>query len=764
VRSFCPTRLISPLKTILVLLVLSGTFSVLAQTFGSSSLTVVIPGIRDEASSQWVDDARLVGSVRERYVIAYDDGGKKTEGKFGKYLKRLQPSFENEHVIRVNPNDPKSQELLHKNLAEIAKVPNASVVIDMDLGGWSLVDAKLWPNSEWKKQTAWAGKIAADLAEQHLAQHPESKTTLLAHSAGTDAAIVASQRESATGKPVFNQRPILMSPRSPDALPKNAFVILADGDFIASPGGSGSFNSTRTAEELQARGILVARIATENGSLSRNWPDLSSLSLRWAVVGNILTLGSALNAHTATHDFLTSNQKILVYAPGVDKPVEFPPTSLGKVITEVLKAETRGPNQTIKLDSRKLNDAATKLRASEPTPGIGGISLNALARLPISAEQVSKISYHSEDNLLYLEQRDGRKIQLPSIDKEVLRLAYQIAYRDNQKPELSIGSPPEGGGGNIQLRAGQTPVYYLGKTDRTMLGLVMYRADEALGCLAFCSTKFVQSVSDQVIGFHSLPELYPQGYADHPGQSRYPSAGTVFLNSSLVELTWSPRGDRLEFGSVGFDLRFDQPGPAEDAFAAFFVTHFDEIVRTKLGEPLQALIPYAQAVAFFRWLKANDIALNPSEFQGLPVSSVFTPHEVPLRPSPKLEDIASRAPTILFGAFGPERIIRADGRETVVTYERGLPIRVRRFDGDVLEVKRDALGNPVGLVFADKSAAAFYIDPEMGFVFAENVELVENERTVTVTVNDKTIAYPDNQPEATTRLILARFAFNLGEP
>lgn len=126
---FSPTRFLSPLKVVIVLLVLSRSFSVLAQ----SNLTVVIPGIRDEASASWVGDATVVGSARQRYVIYYDDDTKRP-GKFGEYLKRvgqleylkrLGPLFESENMIRVNPNDPKCQEVLRQKLVEIAKVPNA---------------------------------------------------------------------------------------------------------------------------------------------------------------------------------------------------------------------------------------------------------------------------------------------------------------------------------------------------------------------------------------------------------------------------------------------------------------------------------------------------------------------------------------------------------------------------------------------------------------------------------------------------------------
>lgn len=749
---------------ILVLLILpwiSVPDAAFAQVSGTSSLTVVIHGIRDEASSSWVGDAAVVGSTRERYVISYDDGTKKAERKFGRYLKSLTPLFDEDHLIRVNPDDPKSQSNLRQRLDEIAKKPNATVIVDMDLGASSVAErippASLVFKSQWAKQTRWAGNVAADLAEQHLAKHPDSKTTLVAHSAGNDAGLWAFQRELVTGKTLFNQRSILMSPRSPDEIPKNALVILADGDFIASPGGTPSFASTRTAEDLKARGILVARIASENGSRARNWPDLSSLSVRW--------VGSAMQAHKAVTEMWTPAQKVLIYAPGVEKPVEMPSTSLGNVVKTVLAAEvSAGNSHASNFDGAKLNQAVSNLRASEPTPGIGGISLNTVAQLPMTGEQVSKAGYEARTNLLFLLLRNGKRIFLPQMDKEVLRLAYEVAYRDDKKPELSIGAAPEGAGGNVQHGPNRVPVYYLGKTDGTMLGLVMYLADEALGTLAFCSTKIVSPVSDEVAGFHSLPELYAQRYAYQPKQSSYPGANSVFLHSALVELIWSAQADTLEFGNVRFNLRFDRAGPAEDTFAAFFVAHFDEIARTKVGEPFQSLLPYAEAVALFRWMKENHVNLSSSEFESVPFAPVFTPHEVAVRPLPKLDEIAPRAPTIFFGPFGPERIVRPDGRETTVTYNGGLPTKVHRYDGSVLEVRRDSIGNPIGLQIGEKNQAGFYVDPAVGFVFAEDVQFVLSAGTFGIKLSDKSTVYPDNQPEATTRVILSRFAFEESHP
>src|SRR5260370_3412864 len=124
---------------------------------------------------------------------------------------------------------------------------------------------------------------------------------------------------------------------------------------------------------------------------------------------------------------------------------------------------------------------------------------------------------------------------------------------------------------------GNSSVFYGGDAERTMLGLAMAQADESLGPLAFSSTKDIQSVVDQVPGFHSLPELYPERYAAHPTQGNYPGANTVFLHSAIVGLDWARAHDRLDFNQTLFNVRFDNATPAEELFGAFFVEHFNEI-------------------------------------------------------------------------------------------------------------------------------------------------------------------------------------------
>jgi hypothetical protein len=419
--------------------------------------------------------------------------------------------------------------------------------------------------------------------------------------------------------------------------------------------------------------------------------------------------------------------------------------------------------QATTLDIEKLNDVANKLRQNEPTPGLGGISLNAIARIPLDPQQVSRAGYDSHQNRLYFLMDGGKKVFLPQMHAEVVRIAYESAYRLGKKPELSFGTShfitPEGQQVVNLHPAGSQPVYYLGNSEKTLIGLAMYNADKALDKLAFGSTSSVRPIANQVPGFRSLPELYPEKYTEHPAQKLYAGSDVrIYIHPTLVELALVPERDALEFDRIVFAARFGTSGAAEAQFAAFFASHFHEIANTEQGAPLKALIPFARAVAVFRWLKENKINVELSDLSKVGISMAYTPQYVPAIRLPSLEEIAPCLPTTFFGPFGPVRIIRADGRETVITYENGLPIKVKRFDGEVLEVYRDDHGSPLALRMSGKDEAAFYVDPKLGPVFAENVQICGKGRNISIQLNKQTVVYPDNQPEATVSIIVMRFA------
>lgn len=249
-----------------------------------------------------------------------------------------------------------------------------------------------------------------------------------------------------------------------------------------------------------------------------------------------------------------------------------------------------------------------------------------------------------------------------------------------------------------------------------MLGLVMALADQALFALAFASTAAVRPVAERAPGYHSLAEMYPEKYAEHPAFSRY--AGwddRVILSSSRVELV-AGAGDTLVFGATRFDVRFSSTGSAEEVYRAFFAANHDRILEAEPARPLRMLVPYARAFAVMRWLRQGGVAVDGTELRRVPIRRVFTPRHVAGLRYPRLDEIAPAAPVCFFGRFGPVRIVDGAGRETRIAYVRGRPIRVERADGATLTVLRDGLGAPFAVRLREPGSdsvheGAFYAGP-----------------------------------------------------
>jgi hypothetical protein len=409
----------------------------------------------------------------------------------------------------------------------------------------------------------------------------------------------------------------------------------------------------------------------------------------------------------------------------------------------------------------------------EPTEDLGGISLNAVADVPFDSRDVIHATFDSRDRHIVLTMRNGPEIAvaLPNLSNEALRAIYRSVYVDDERPEISIGSRPASDDKRLddqekRRAADGVPVYYLGGIEGTELGRALFRADEALSELAFGPTATVREVEDKVVGFHSLPELFVEKYAHHEAQNRYLGSSTVYMNLQRVQiapvrpvwwrfLRFASRVD-YEISPPIFAVRFGQgAGPAEAAFAAFFTSHFYEIAETEVGRPFRDLLPFAQTVALFRWLRANDISLDPGPLGASP-ARIDTPLVVAHRRVVRPSDVSPSAPGILFNSFGPSEIYDATGRKSVVRYSKGLPVEVQRHDGATLRVVRDSLGTPVVMTDGVHSQT-FDVNQEIGLVLANDVALKGEGVKIATAFTTNTVIYPLSQREPEVGRAIAGF-------
>lgn len=713
----------------------------------------MVPGIRDEASESWVGTAATIAPTRERWVIQEEGAAPYTD-------LRNVPS---DHVITLRTNE--SSERIKSALRRIAEKKDVTVFVDMNLG-------MVVTEAGWAPHTHWATTVARTLAESHTEFFPNARNLYIGHSAGTEPvammpAMVPDKRAGSEGQKkerrLYDDIMVLSGRRPPDnpGYPKWAVLAFADGDFFSNIGVLGTDPVRKTYGEREAiafarKGYSVVRIAESGG---RNWTDAILGASRYLDSSGATTAINWLNSRLAAHSRVTivsyPDCKAVYYAPVSAMPIQMPTTSPANVLK--LAVDVQGGRTT------HIPEAVESIRLREPTPGLGGISLNATAYVPLDPTEVDYAGCGTGESALFLRLKNGETLRLPAMDPEVLRQSYDVAYVEGKKAELSIGANRATSPDGTQVLNLQAPgkfsVYYFGNIQDTLLGLVMYQVDDILGQLAFTTSDAVREVAKRIPNFRSLVELFPEKYASHPAQGDFSGVGgRIFLSPSMVELVHSPNDRGLEFGEFAFSVRFGQTGPAEAAFAAFFEANLLEILKTESGAAFAQLIPYARATAVFRWMRENNIRFVPGALERVATRKVFTPTSTAINQPPKLEEIAVQRPSIFFGLTGPTRIVRTDGGESTIAYRNGKVSEVRRYDGQMLRVHRDSLGVPLAVQWHGQYAVAFMDNPEAGLVLAKNVGLKPDANGVNVTLRHDSVLYPIVNPESVVSSYAIRFA------
>ncbi len=704
----------------------------------------------DEASNEWVGIASVLAPTKDRWVI-------RQEGVVGKAdLSHVPP----DHILTVPTGATASD--IRKLVVEkgLPASRNATVIVDMDLNS---VNVPVANPKAWDKPTQWAARVVEAVADEHLKDHPDFHTMWIGHSAGTEPMTMVPAQAEKGGRPMFNDIYAMSARRFEADYPKNTVMVFADHDFLASPKGdvpvgsiTGSF-SEADAKKIAQLGYSVVRIAAEDGG-SGSAMSQAGRDLLVAIGAGAVVLGDVYQerkaAHTESHDVAYPDRQMFYYAPTTAEATPIPTHSLGRA----LKAASEVKSGV----SANFAAAAKKMGHDEPTKGIGGISLNATAYLPLDPKDVESAGYTAADNRLFLTLRSGQVIRFPSMDAEVLRQGYDTGYVNDEKAELSISRTVAQDAGGRWVSNPRGPgdfaVYYFGHSENTQLGLAMFEADHRLGQFAFENPPQTPDLLPRFPGLRSLPELFPERYTDNPADERFGSGLRVFLTTSSVGLGLTPKGDALVFDDTTFAVHFGNMGPAEAAFAGFFESHFNEIAATGPGRPFAQLVPYARSIAIFRWLKSHDIAVEADQLEEIAVANVYTPTAVPVHGRIRLEDIAPPLPTIFFGLNGPVRVIGTDAKETLFSYDEGLLSAVRRADGARFQVFRDALGTPIGLTWGMGKSVAFVQDSAHGLILAKGIDLKRSGDELAVAYRDGASYFPASNSEKILAAVALRFA------
>src|SRR5271157_4425294 len=359
---------------------------------------------------------------------------------------------------------------------------------------------------------------------------------------------------------------------------------------------------------------------------------------------------SSFFRHKASLDYL---------APGVDHPVHLTNSSAADVVSAA-SSGSRSPSGDQSLRNVMQSEVAYK-----PSK-VGGISLVTPASVTLDGT-VTAASYNANSGRLALKADDGRVWQLPPMDAELVRIAYDSVYRLGSPPELSIGTSPDT---DLQdaSRSGAWNVHYIGAIVGTRLGAVMLKADELLGDLAYGGSDALERLGLSKLGLHTLPETFPDRYAE-PGhvEGDCTSSCRVFLVASSIPLAERAAG-QLEFGPLEFDVRLDPDSPAEEDFARSLISHWGEIVAAPAGKSFRDLSEAARVVAVFIWLHDHFVTVDSSISSLKSPRNFFTPTEVPVRPPVTREALRPRLPLTVYSHEGIGRIVYAPGNVTRVAY------------------------------------------------------------------------------------------------
>ena len=546
-------------------------------------------------------------------------------------------------------------------------------------------------------------EIAAAASKQHAQVHPEAIRTLTVQGSGAGTLPAILDRTAEREAPPATRTVVVSPTVAPAAIPPDALVVMHnDGRFHNfDPGSPGYERLTLRAKEYAKQSEVIVVPSRGNPS------------------------DRASQASEATY-----------FARGSSEGTKLSNVRLGDV--------TASPERNV-----------MKLEQNHKPSKVGGISLVAPARLPIDPSRVRRARYDAASRRIVLHGPDGATWRLPEVDPELARIAYDCLYEAERAPELSIGANPDD-----RLDPGpalRSRVYYVGAIENTLLGLIMLRADQLLGDLAFGGSEVIERLGLRGTNLHTMAELCPDFYADGPSRGGG-GADRVYLLPDVVRVAAAASGD-LEFVEMTFDVRFSPAGAAEQEFAAALEANWPAVLASPGAAAFRDLVQAVRATSLMVWLRDHGIPFDAS-IRGIEPRRVFTPRDVPSRRAPKLKDLRPMLPLTVYDANGISRVYDARGRVSTVHYEERRVCRVERRDGTRLDVHYDSLLRPAAIsTSASSLGAVFRPDPATGRTeFVDLVTLrLRDGRYAGFTTTARTRVLYDVAPQDALSTIIAAF-------
>lgn len=272
-----------------------------------------------------------------------------------------------------------------------------------------------------------------------------------------------------------------------------------------------------------------------------------------------------------------------------------------------------------------------------PTAAVGGILFKQCAALLTELGGISGAYWDAVTGSLVLIGRDSAnndavRLRLPTMDRDHLAVALRASLA-GQAIGVSIDPESKYRDG---IMHGVTPpdgtpmlVSYLGNTEGTLFGAIMFEADRLLKCLdKGIDNESKKPLSRTVPGFKPLLEMI------YPGDGRPQNVWHRFwFVIDRVELKHDPGSGAIAFGDVRLkvlnEIEMDGQAkerwvdPADEAFVRHLTEHYDDYAQT--FPILARLKELAKVAAVANFLVNQEIALDIETIVSPPPIEVETP-------------------------------------------------------------------------------------------------------------------------------------------
>lgn|GEM_PF-2548707 len=255
---------------------------------------------------------------------------------------------------------------------------------------------------------------------------------------------------------------------------------------------------------------------------------------------------------------------------------------------------------------------------------VAGVLLDRTAQLTADLADVSGAVIDPDSGRFILIGKRGKAET--HFNPEDLLVAFRAAIgaEDGKAPGVSIEGP---------ILDGQMTVRYLGGTQGTHFGQVMFEADRLLKCLAMGRDNITgKPLRANVPGYRTELELLSAfGGAKYPGAwHRY------WFRPAQVVVSLSPDGTGIVFDKVEMaalteyvpPLPEGSSEPASEAFCRHITEHYDEYAAE--FPVLAELKNLTRMVALANWVVQRGIPINKAKLMTAPLPMVATPATTPM--------------------------------------------------------------------------------------------------------------------------------------